>query len=208
MSSNKRVSACAHCGAMPRVARPTRAPLSRLGVFASAEVGGSHLIIIRVRDILYCIILGRTRIGKLIDARWYEVSPPRPMWVYVRTADGVYRTRFRSLAGIRRCLPAYFAPANHRGTAINCEKIKVAELSRVKRFRVGFRLPSRPDERLFEWIFVSRKCAPEIRRRFGWAPRRECKRARRRLSATDLRTEPRLYRRPRLPDSTQNPTQT
>jgi hypothetical protein len=139
--------------------------LSRLAVIAVDADGEADEVVIDVANLLYCC-LGRSARAGAIDAPWVRAVRLRPDWVYVRTAQHLYRTHFRAVCALLERLPQGFVEAN-QGVAVNVNKIECPELGRNQLRRVGVRVAGRPGERAIEWVRVSRRHLRDLRYRLG-----------------------------------------
>lgn len=107
-----------------------------------APTGIDSTEIVLQEDKIRFLMIGRPRLSTIIeDAPWARTLSLARDHVYARTADGVFLTRFRSLAEAEEKLTAYGGWLRlHQSSLVNASRMKWIELGATKRKLVGFEL--------------------------------------------------------------------
>ena len=99
---------------------------------------------------------------RLVSASWSGEGGFAAARVYVRTDDGVFRTKFRSLQALRRQLSDAFEAVN-RGLLVNLDLVRSITASR----ELGLIINRGEGRRLREWLHMSRRGGRRVRARLG-----------------------------------------
>ena len=119
-----------------------------------------RMTIVPLDDILYFFTAGALSQRPVIDAKWCHLKRFAPGRVYVRTAEGVFVTRVRTLAKMLARLPKNFVEI-HKSLAVNVDEIKDLDFAaKLKQVGVVTAIST-------EWLTVSRRTLKNLRLALG-----------------------------------------
>jgi len=119
-----------------------------------------RMTLLPVEEILYFFTAGAVSQRTVIDAKWRESKLFSPGRVYVRTAKGLFVTRYRTLGTILARLPDKFVEI-HKSLVVNSHKILDLEFSsKLKQVSVVTAAST-------EWLTVSRRALKRLRLALG-----------------------------------------
>ena len=134
-------------------------PLKRIPVCAPDGPRRSPIEFIKVKDVRYYFTMKAVQRG-LISSRGVGTYPYHSV-IYLRTADGVYRSRFRSMRTLLDRLPARYALKANHGIVVNPSRIDKLDPWARKKEAIFF-VENRTAKGDKDWIWLSRGATRQL----------------------------------------------
>lgn len=143
-----------------------RSVVSRIALSDPATRGrGKHFTFISPHDILFAFMESSLR-RKFILAGWREQKVLTGSRVFIRTPKGVFRTQFRSLRKLEHSLDTQCFLRIHQALLVNVMRLTQLDAAgRLNQVAVA------PLDGPVEWLSVSRRIMPILRRMVGLSSR-------------------------------------